>query len=94
MINNAMTTMSGETAKLPRVKCEHCGVFVSKNVYSRNHGDKCSYKDAPEGFKMCRSCDEFLPIYSFAAVTVNTFDGRNSTCNSCLSKKYYTPKCA
>lgn len=77
---------------MKKVECEHCKCEVPPNVYSRNHGDKCPYKDAPEGFKTCKCCNEFVLITSFALVTVNTYDGRNGTCNSCLGKKYYTPR--
>lgn len=94
MVNNATKTMAGQEAKMPRVMCEHCGKYVSKNVYSRNHGDKCSYKGAPEGHKKCKACGEYLPVYAFSPVSVITFDGRSATCSSCLSKRYYTPKCA
>lgn len=87
-------TLSGEVAKLPRVRCEHCGVYVSKNVYSRNHGAKCSYKEAPRGYKRCRCCGQFVALTSFALVSVNTFDGRNATCNQCLGRKYYKPALA
>jgi hypothetical protein len=92
VIAAATVTLAGRKAKLPRVQCPHCEVWVSKNVYSRNHGDKCPYKDAPIGAKKCKSCGEFIPVEHFAIVSVDTFDGRNATCNQCLSKKYYNPK--
>lgn len=78
--------------EISRVTCEHCGASIPVNVYSRNHGDKCPYKGAPSGCKMCKDCGQFVPVTSFATVTVNTFDGRNATCNSCLGKRYYVPK--
>lgn len=82
------TTLSGARATLPRVLCEHCGVYISKNVYSRNHGDKCPYMGAPPGSKKCKSCGKFVPVENFSPVAVNTFDGRNSACNKCLSLRY------
>ena len=74
--------------KINRVICEHCGKSVPVNVYSRNHGDKCPYKGAPCGRKKCKICGEFIEIRYFATVSVNTFDGRNSSCNACLAERY------
>jgi hypothetical protein len=74
--------------KTNRVTCEHCRKFIPVNVFSRNHGDKCPYKDAPKGYKMCKTCGEFIEVRYFATLSVNTYDGRNATCNACLAQKY------
>lgn len=72
-----------------RVRCEHCGYEVPANVYSRSHGDKCAYKDAPKGTKRCRKCGKYVPIENFTTAKGSTVDGRGSTCNACLNQKYY-----
>jgi len=76
------------TREVKRVECEHCGDSVPVNVYSRSHGDKCSYKDVKPGHKRCRKCNEEVLIDGFTTVATS-FDGRSSTCNRCLVNKYY-----
>jgi len=68
--------------------CEHCGIEVPNNVYSRNHGDKCPYANVPEGFKRCKNCGLPKPIEDFYLIKNNTFDGRHHMCSECISKLY------
>ena len=71
----------------PKKKCEHCHYDVGTNIYTKSHGDGCSYKDAPEGHKRCRTCQDFKPLGEFRKSAANTFDGLNQSCKICASRK-------
>jgi hypothetical protein len=69
---------------LPTVECEYCGASIPRNVYTRNHGEKCPYNMAKPNHKFCKTCGQERPISEFYAATTKTFDGLASTCKVCI----------
>lgn len=83
LINTEITIVKQKKAQI-KTMCEYCNIEVPNNVYTRNHGDKCSYNNAKEGYKFCRTCGREISLEDYYVATTNTFDGLFSTCRFCI----------
>jgi hypothetical protein len=78
----------------PRKTCPHCECNVGVNAYARSHGGKCAYKNAPNEYKRCKICNDFIHLSDFNKSASSTYDGLNQACKECASiKKVKCPNC-